>query len=96
MAFGFVVSKFDLFLRSGPSGAGSPRLWDGGLLGVALVGVALVIVVGGAFRYWRIRSSILRGTADAVVDARGLLAMAVLLVIGGVMLALYLWETLGR
>lgn len=92
MAFGFVVDKFDLFVRlrvpshvaphSGPTGAA---------FGMAMVFAGLVVILGAALRYWSIRRDIRSGTTRAAENPRTPLVTAGLLIVVGVALLLYLW-----
>jgi len=94
MAFGFVVDKFDLFVRLRVSPHDKPHgapTWAG--LGIALVFVALVTVLAAAARYARIRADILAGRAQTAGDLRAPLISAGLLVVAALVLIVYLWAT---
>lgn len=94
MAFGFVVDKFDLFVRLRlPRHVGPHSPLNGAGLGIGLGLTALIIVLGAGFRYWRIRNDVLAGATRTAESARTPLVAAALLVLAAIALILYLWAT---
>lgn len=100
MAFGFLVAKFDLFLKiTARSLAGDhqnvalPR-WDfGGAVGAVLIIAGTAMVVLAAIRFARARQAI--DSADPHTDTTGAdLALAAMMAALGLSLVLYLVHTL--
>jgi putative membrane protein len=94
MAFGFLIERFDLFLRfATPDLAKSPiahREWFANAAGIAFLLLGIGMIAIAAWRYFRIGKQI-----DAEEELRGLgerfdLAMAGLLVLLGSSILLYL------
>jgi putative membrane protein len=94
MAFGFLIERFDLFLRfATPDLAKSPiahREWFANAAGIAFLLLGIGMIAIAAWRYFRIGKQI-----DAEEELRGLgerfdLAMAGLLVLLGFSILLYL------
>jgi len=99
MAFGFLVAKFDLFLRiaatslsGGQRTMALPGAGFGGAAGIVLILAGTVMVALAAVRFVRTGRAI--ESADRYTDgARIDLALAVLMVLLGVALVLYLAHT---
>jgi putative membrane protein len=94
MAFGFLIERFDLFLRfATPDLAKSPiahREWFANAAGIAFLLLGIGMIAIAAWRYFRIGKQI-----DAEEELRGLgerfdLALAGLLVLLGCSILLYL------
>jgi inner membrane protein YidH len=94
MAFGFLIERFDLFLRfATPDLAKSPiahREWFANAAGMAFLLLGIGMIAIAAWRYFRIGKQI-----DAEAELRGLgerfdLALAGLLVLLGFSILLYL------
>ena len=95
MAFGFLVERFDLFLRFAPTAlathAGSAeRLRFGGLAGLVLMVVGLALVVVAAVRLAKTAREIDDEVVRAGQGARFDIALAVLLFLLGCALVGYL------
>jgi putative membrane protein len=95
MAFGFVVERFDVFLRrarmSPPARAGlflSTRL--GEVVGLALMAAGLALVIVATMRFLRTRRQIDEATARLESGSRLDLALAAMLFLLGCALAIYL------
>ena len=100
MAFGFLVAKFDLFLKiAAQSLAGGRRVAAvpgggfGGVAGIMLIVAGMLMVAVAAARFVRIGRAI-DSTELRADGARMDLALAGLLVVLGIALVLYLAHTL--
>ena len=101
MAFGFLVAKFDLFLkiaaRSLAAGDGHavalPQAYFGGVVGAALIVAGTVMVVLAAVRFAHTRRAI--DSANTKIETTGAdLALAGMMTALGLALLLYLVHTL--
>lgn len=98
MAFGFLVAKFNVFLRlarvslRGDRQVSLPASGLGGIAGVILTGAGLLIVVLAAVRFLRLRRAI-PSMEEVPEGARLDLALAGLLVILGFALVVFLSHT---
>lgn len=100
MAFGFLVARFNLFLeiaaRSLAGGArpvGVPGVGYGGVAGIALIVAGTAMVAVAAIRFVKTGRAIdspQPGASGARID----LALAILMVVLGIALVLYLSHTL--
>jgi|SRR5579872_267499 len=99
MAFGFLVERFDLFIRFASREVGSDNApharnaadWAG--LALVLMGIAMVALA--AYRYWRTAKQI---DSDATTPGPGVrfdLALAMMLVLLGCSLLIYLPHAAG-
>ncbi len=92
MGFGFVVARFGLFLSELAS-VGAVRHQGQGFslpIGIALIGLGIVVIVTAAFRHHRLVRSINDGRPGPGVGVRFGLAVAALLALIGVAMAVYL------
>lgn len=92
MGFGFVVARFGLFLSELAS-VGAVRHQSQGFslpIGIALIGLGIVVIVTAAVRHHRLVRSINVGRPGAGVGVRFGLAVAALLALIGVAMAVYL------
>lgn len=87
MAFGFVVSKFNIFLHLQIHSSDSAR-W----LGALLVASGIVVMLGAIFVYTQNQNSLARG--EPMKPSHAPLALAVFLVLIGIGVLLYLFRTL--
>jgi len=100
MAFGFLVAKFDLFLKIAAQslggereGARMPHGGFGGAVGVALILAGTLMVALSTVRFARTSRAI--DSADPTTDREGVdLLLAGLMVALGIALLLYLAHTL--
>ncbi|MDE2466810.1 MAG: DUF202 domain-containing protein [Alphaproteobacteria bacterium] len=100
MAFGFLVAKFNLFLRlaqAGLSGHGRASALSGNglgdIAGIVVTGAGLLIVSLAAIRFVRLRRAI--DSTEAITGGARLdLALAALLVILGFALVAFLSHTM--
>ncbi len=100
MAFGFLVAKFDLFLRIAARSlaidqqtAPVSRTDFGGAAGVVLIIAGIIMVVLAALRFVHTRRAI--DSADPNINTMGAdLALAALMALLGLALVLYLIHTL--
>jgi putative membrane protein len=95
MAFGFLLERFDLFLQMAAITLGNkvPRIEGAGFgrsagLGLLLAGVAITVVA--AIRFVKINRDIASSDVKAPESSRIDIALAILLVLLGLALALYL------
>jgi putative membrane protein len=100
MAFGFLVAKFNLFLKiAAQSLAGDKRAvavpgsWFGNVAGIALIVAGTVMVAVAAARFVRTGRAI-DSPAPEADGARMDLILAAMMVIFGIALVLYLSHTL--
>jgi putative membrane protein len=100
MAFGFLVARFNLFLDIAAQSLGRaaqsvrmPGVGFGGIAGIALIVAGTVMVAVAAFRFVRTGRAI-DSPEPVASGARIDLALAILLVVLGVALVLYLSHTL--
>ncbi|HUC17875.1 MAG TPA: DUF202 domain-containing protein [Acetobacteraceae bacterium] len=100
MAFGFLVTRFNLFLKiavgsmeGGAQAASVPGGGFGGIAGILLILAGTAMVAIAAVRFLRTGRAIDR-QESAVESARVDLALAGLMVILGIALVLYLSQTL--
>lgn len=86
MGFGFVVSKFGLFLRLMARTEPVPRPISSGLIGIALVVMGGAMVLLAAIRYRVLQRKIDSGTYEPhllpMVVTSGMLAVLALLLVG--------------
>ena len=95
MAFGFVIERFDLFLQvAAPQMAGKPLAihgqWFANVAGLAFIGIGVVMIVVAAFRFRKTAKDIETEETVPSPGERTDLALAVLLVLLGLALFLYL------
>jgi putative membrane protein len=95
MAFGFLIERFDLFLRfAAPSFTKTPivahREWFANAAGMAFLLLGIGMIAIAAWRYFRIGGEIDAEEEIYALGARFDLAMAGLLVLLGCSLLLYL------
>jgi putative membrane protein len=95
MAFGFVVERFDVFLRlvRAPASPRAGRLLSselGEAAGLALMAAGLAMVILAAVRFLRTRRQIEDATTHAGVGSRLDLALAAMLLVLGCALVAYL------
>lgn len=100
MAFGFLVARFNLFLEIAAQSLGRaaqpvrmPGVGFGGIAGIALIIAGTVMVAVAAVRFIRTGRAI-DSPEPVASGARVDLALAILLVVLGVALVLYLSHTL--
>ncbi|HTT06290.1 MAG TPA: DUF202 domain-containing protein [Steroidobacteraceae bacterium] len=100
MAFGFLVARFNLFLRVAAQtlavGQGATALRGSGfgnVAGLVLIGAGAVIVIVSALRFIRIGRAI-DSPDERAGGARADLALAALIVVLGIAMVGYLSETL--
>lgn len=93
-AFGFLIERFDLFLRFAardvPHGAQPPHAGLANFIGLLFVVIGLTIIVVSTFRFFRIKKAI--DAPDLELEPRGRLdlALAGLITLLGFALLLYL------
>jgi putative membrane protein len=95
MAFGFVIERFDLFLQlAAPQLALRQAAPHGQMIanvaGLAFIGIGVVMIVVAGFRFRKTARDIEREDAVPSPGERSDLALAVLLVLLGLALFLYL------
>jgi len=101
MAFGFLVARFNLFLRiaaeslaaGGRAAAAVPGGGFGGVAGIVLIGAGTVMVALAALRFLRTARAI-DSAAPQTEGARVDLALAGMMVVLGIALVVYLTQTL--
>ena len=100
MAFGFLVARFNLFLRiaaeslaAGGHAAAVPGGGFGGVAGIVLIGAGTVMVAMAALRFLRTARAI-DSAAPQPEGARIDLALAGMMVVLGIALVVYLAQTL--
>ena len=101
MAFGFLVARFNLFLRiaaeslaaGGHATAAVPGGGFGGVAGIVLIGAGTVMVAMAALRFLRTARAI-DSVAPQPEGARIDLALAGMMVVLGIALVVYLAQTL--
>ncbi|OYV97940.1 MAG: hypothetical protein B7Z68_02245 [Acidobacteria bacterium 21-70-11] len=92
MGFGFVVARFGLFLSELAS-VGAVRHQGQGFslpIGIALIGLGIVVIVTAAIRHHRLVRSINEGRTPPGIGVRFGLAVAALLALIGLAMAVYL------
>lgn len=95
MAFGFLIEKFDIFLRYVASAArpGQPPLHGQSFAneaGLAFIGLGVAMIVVATLRFFRIGKDIEKAEAVPRSGSRFDLALAALLLLLGLSLFLYL------
>jgi putative membrane protein len=95
MAFGFLIERFDLFLRFAALETAHPRVTPHGqsfanAAGLLFIVIGVVMVVLAGLRFVRTKRAIERDTADPSPGERLDLVLAGLLALLGVSLCLYL------
>jgi len=99
MAFGFVVAKFDLFLRIAGAAAGAKTVLGGGQFVGDIAGLLLILLGGGmmalaAIRFRRTTLDIDAGETRPGPGERADFTLVTLLVLLGAVLFVYLVYTL--
>jgi putative membrane protein len=94
MAFGFLIERFDLFLRFAarevPHGVTPPHFGFANLIGILFVVIGLAMVVVSTFRFFRTEKEIDAVETDAAPSGRLDLTLSGLLALLGLALLLYL------
>ncbi len=93
MAFGFVVARLGLFLSSVSVAGAAPPLGGSGyslLLGLALLGLGILVCAVSAFRHQSYIAGIDAGNFRAAFGSRFAFAVVAFLVFSGVGMALFL------
>lgn len=95
MAFGFLLERFDLFLQMAAVTLGpkAPRLAGAGLgrdVGLGLLAAGVGITIVAAIRFVKINKDIASADVKSVEGARIDIALAILLVLLGLGLMIYL------
>ncbi|MHB8530592.1 MAG: YidH family protein [Caulobacteraceae bacterium] len=91
MAFGFLVEKFDLFLRlAGRPGAGRASHLFGGIAGLAIMVVGIVMVVLAAVRFLKTARDIDSAEIELAAGSRLDVVLAGLILLLGCALFAYL------
>lgn len=106
MAFGFLVERFDLFLAylghatstSAPAAKTTHHLHAAQLAGLALIGLAILIIIGATIRFIHHRKTIACAEQVDYGTTLGDSLLAILLVLFAAFLAIYVFhqvQTLG-
>jgi putative membrane protein len=94
MAFGFLIERFDLFLRFAardiPNAVQPPHTGLANLIGILFVLIGLAMVIISTMRFFRTKREIDSPEADASPRGRLNLALSVLVALLGFALLLYL------
>ncbi len=92
MAFGFVISRFGLFLRMLAASTAAPQGGSGAsvVVGMALIGVGVVVTIVAAVRHHRYVRAVDTGRFRSVFGSTFAFAIAGLLAVVGVGMALLL------
>lgn len=85
MAFGFVVSKFGLYLRIAAHTQFGPNR-----LGLTMVGGGILFIVSGVLHYHRVSARLQRGLA--LTHSQMPTIMGVIMVLGGLVIFFYLFQ----
>ena len=96
MTFGFVLAKFDLFLKTrflhGAPPRSSPRsVGTHNAIGLALVLVGVLTLGAATMHFRQVRQDILRGSDHSAARSRLPFLLAGVLAATGIALAVYLW-----
>jgi putative membrane protein len=98
MAFGFLVERFDIFLKIAGKTLGNPVALSGqvtgGLVGLALIIAGALMVTAAMLRFVRNRADIADDTMHDAETDRLDLALAGFIVVLGIGLAIYLGVTM--